>query len=368
MRIVIDATPILVRSAGVKNYLYHWLQHLRSAGGEDTFRAYPFIRQLGELNHDASVFSSMPTLARLALLHFANLPGNPTLDLLLMGSDVFHASNLMKRSPNRVRVTATIHDMTCWVSPELHNRANIRADRGFANKVLRKASGIITVSEHTRSDLLRIIDIAPERVRTIYPGVPPRYFEATERRPPPGYGLDKPYILSVGTIEPRNNIETLLEAYEALPEMLRREYDFVAAGPIGWSADRIRDRLVSSTARYLGYVPEADLPALTGGARLFVYPSLYEGFGFPVAQAMAAGVPVITSAVSSLPEIAAGSAMLVDPRSVDEIRRAMERVLEDAELAASLASRGRERARCFQWENCARQSLEFFEDVVGHRN
>jgi glycosyltransferase involved in cell wall biosynthesis len=83
---------------------------------------------------------------------------------------------------------------------------------------------------------------------------------------------------------------------------------------------------------------------------------------------MAAGVPVITSAVSSLPEIAAGSAMLVDPRSVDEIRRAMERVLEDAELAASLASRGRERARCFQWENCARQSLEFFEDVVGHRN
>ncbi len=364
MRIVIDATPVLVRSAGVKNYLYHWLKHLRNTGGEETFRAYPFIGPLGQLNHDASVFSGVPTLARLALLHFANLPGNPTLDFLLKGTDVFHASNLIKNPPRRVRVTATIHDMTCWIAPELHNKANIRADRRFARNVLRKASGIITVSEHTRADLLRMVDIAPERVRTIHPGVPPQYFEADSSHPPAQYRLDKPYMLYVGTIEPRKNIEALLDAYEALPEELRRKYDLVVAGPVGWSAQRIRVRLESSSARYLGYVPEVDMPALTRAARLFVYPSLYEGFGFPVAQAMAAGVPVITSAVSSLPEIAGGSAMLVDPRSVDEIRRAMERVLEDPALANSLASQGRQRAKCFQWESCARKSIEFFKDVI----
>ena len=368
MRIVIDATPVLVRSAGVKNYLYHWLEHLRRLGGEKTFRAYPFIGRLEQLNHDASVFSSLPTLARLALLHFANLPGNPTLDLLLKGADVFHASNLVRSPPRRARVTATIYDMTCRIAPELHTRANITADRRFAENVLRKASGIITISEHTRCDLLRMVDIAPEKVRTIYPGVPARYFEEEERRPPARYRLDKPYILYVGTIEPRKNIETLLDSYEALPEALKREYDLVVAGPIGWSAKRTRARLESSAARYLGYVPEADLPALTRSASLFVYPSLYEGFGFPVAQAMAASVPVITSAVSSLPEITGGSAMLVDPRSVDELRRAMERVLEDPALAASLAAKGGERATSFQWENCARQSMEFFKDVAGYRN
>jgi glycosyltransferase involved in cell wall biosynthesis len=227
---------------------------------------------------------------------------------------VFHASNLVKRPPRHIRVTATIHDMTCWVAPELHNKANIRADRGFAENVLRKASGIITVSEHTRSDLLRIIDIAPDKVRTIHPGVPAPYFEEGERQPPLHYGLRKPYILYVGTVEPRKNIETLLDAYESLPEVLRRECDFVVAGPVGWSAERIRARLEASEARYLGYVPEADMPTLTRGARLFVYPSLYEGFGFPVAQAMAAGVPVITSAVSSLPEIAGGAACSKTPR------------------------------------------------------
>jgi alpha-1,3-rhamnosyl/mannosyltransferase len=365
MRIVIDATPVLVRSAGVKNYVYHWLQHLRRAAGEETFPAYPFIGRLGELNHDASLYSGLPTFARLALLHFANLPGNPTLDVLLKGADVFHASNLVKRPPRRVRVTATIYDMTCSIAPELHNRANIRADQRFAKHVLRKASGIITISEHTRTDLLRLVDIRPEIVRTIYPGVAAAYFEEGERRPPKRYGLNKPYILYVGTVEPRKNIETLLDAYEALPEGLRREYDLVLAGPIGWSAERIRARLESSPVKYLGYVPETDMPALTRGASLFVYPSLYEGFGFPVAQAMASGVPVVTSAVSSLPEVAGGSAMLVDPASSNEVRRAIERVLEDPALAARLASQARARAECFRWEISAGKSLEFFRDVAG---
>ncbi len=362
MRVVIDATPVLLRSAGVKNYLYHWLEHLRRAGGYDTFRAYPFIGQPGALTHEASVFSRLPTYARIAMLHFGNIPGNPALDLVLNGADIFHASNQIKNPPRKPRLTATIHDMTCWIAPELHTEANVKADRRFADTLVRKASGIITVSEHTRSDLLRLVDIAPEKVTAIYPGVPDRYFEKTAP-----YALAKPYILYVGTVEPRKNLDALLDGYKALRADLREHYDLVIAGPVGWAATETMARIRSAGAgvRYLGYVPERDMPALTGGASVFVYPSLYEGFGFPVAQAMAAGVPIVTSAISSLPEIAGEAALLIDPRSTAEIRNAVERLLDHPKLAASLGSKGRERASSlFRWERCAKESIEFFQQVI----
>ena len=117
----------------------------------------------------------------------------------------------------------------------------------------------------------------------------------------------------MGTIEPRKNVDLLLDAFESLPLPLREHHDLVIAGPIGWNVDRVVDRL--RLVRYLGYIPEPDLAPLTAAAEVFVYPSLYEGFGFPVAQAMAAGVPVITSNVSSLPEIAGNASLLVDPRA-----------------------------------------------------
>jgi alpha-1,3-rhamnosyl/mannosyltransferase len=126
-------------------------------------------------------------------------------------------------------------------------------------------------------------------------------------------------------------------------------------------------RLRGSAAgvRHLGYVPEADLPGITAGAAVFAYPSLYEGFGFPVAQAMAAGVPVITSNLSSLPEIAGGAAALVDPRSIAEIRGALERLLTSPAMRERLAREGKVQARRFRWENCARESVEFFRQIAG---
>jgi glycosyltransferase involved in cell wall biosynthesis len=132
----------------------------------------------------------------------------------------------------------------------------------------------------------------------------------------------------------------------------------VIAGPMGWAAPETRERLQS--VRYLGYIPEQDLPPLTAAAALFAYPSLYEGFGFPVAQAMAAAVPVITSDISSLPEVAGDGALLVDPRSQSELQGALERMLTSPALRAELAARGRRRADQFRWSACAQRSLDFF--------
>jgi alpha-1,3-rhamnosyl/mannosyltransferase len=171
----------------------------------------------------------------------------------------------------------------------------------------------------------------------------------------------------VGTVEPRKNIATLLDAWERLRTDVRDEYDLVVAGPAGWGDSAVLKRLQAGTTgvRYLGYVAEADLPALTAGASAFVYPSLYEGFGLPLAQAMAAGRAAVTSAVSSMPEVAGGAALLVDPKSVEELGSAMDRLLSDAPLRNELGRRGRARADRFRWEEGAARSWEFFEEVMG---
>lgn len=359
MRVTIDATSALLRSAGVKNYTYHWVHHLRRQAQGDEIRAFPYLRDFGGLNHEASIIPAWGTLPRLALVASVNLPGNPALDWILAGSDIFHASNQVRRAPQRVKLTATVHDLTCWLMPQLHTPANIRADRGFAENILRRANGLIAVSENTRQDAIRLLNIAPDRIRRIYSGVPEQYFDARPTM------RARPYVLYVGAIEPRKNLDTLLDAWRQLRPELRREFDLIVAGSRGWGTEKTLAR-IRAEATYLGYVPEAELPGLVAGATLFVYPSLYEGFGFPVAQAMAAGVAVLTSNNSCLPEIAGPGALLVDPQSASEIARGIERLLESESQRAELAARGRQHAEQFRWESCAAQSLEFFRRIAGN--
>src|SRR5262249_31115270 len=222
--------------------------------------------------------------------------------------------------------------------PELHTPGNVLADRRFSENILPRAAGLIAVSENTRQDAIRLLRIAPERITTIYSGVPPEYFDAqTTKR-------GRPYVLYVGTIEPRKNLETLLDAWWRVRADLRREYDLIFAGPLGWASQRTVSR-IRAEATYLGYVPESDLPGLTAGATVLAYPSLYEGFGLPVVQAMAAGTPVVTSSTSCLPEITGDAALLADPRSAAEVAAALSRALESPSLRAELSERGRRRAR-----------------------
>lgn len=357
MRVTIDATSTLLRSAGIKSYTYHWIRHLQRQAQGDQIRAFPYLGDLGRLDHEGSTIAAWQTLPRLALLYFVNAPGNPALDWILAGSDIFHASNQVHRAPRRIKLTATIHDLTCWLMPQLHTPANVRADRTFAENILQRANGLIAVSENTRQDAIRLLKINPDRIETIYSGVPKEYFDAQPAR------RDRPYALYVGAIEPRKNLDVLLDAWRQLKPELRHEFDLVIAGPPGWGAEHTLTRL-RAEAVYLGYVPEAGMPGLMAGATVFVYPSLYEGFGFPVVQAMAAGVAVLTSNNSCLHEIAGGGALLVDPSSPLDIGRGLTKLLESESERTQLVQRGRERARQFRWETCAAKSLDFFQRVV----
>jgi glycosyltransferase involved in cell wall biosynthesis len=367
MRITIDAVPLLVRSAGVKNFLFHWVFHLRRLLGEECISLFPYLSRLPGLDHEGSIASPFGTLARQGLLYTLNHVPNHAWDRIGPRADIFHTAKLI-HPPRRPLLTATIHDMTCWLLPEFHQPANVVAEYHFAERIWKRAAGLITVSESSRRDAIRILGLNPELVHVVYPGVPEAFFNAA---PDPAiasrYGLSRPYALCIGTVEPRKNLDRLLDAWQGLPASLHEQFDLVAAGPEGWQSAQTMTRLRGGTSgvRYLGYVPEADLPALTATAAVSVYPSLYEGFGFPVAQAMAAGVAVITSNLSSLPEIAGGAAVLIDPRSTTELSGALARLLTSPATRARLAEAGRLQARCFRWETSARDSVAFFERVLG---
>jgi glycosyltransferase involved in cell wall biosynthesis len=362
VRILVDSTSLLLRSAGVKSYMWHWLKHLRQLSPPGSIGAFPFLSNTaGKLDHERSVVNGWSTWPRLAALYFVNIPRNPAIDSICRGYDVFHASNQVRVGPKKARLTATLHDMTCWLMPELHTEANVRADSSFSRNILRRASGLIAVSENTRQDAIRVLGISPERIEVIYSGVDERFFTAKP------LVRKRPYVLFLGTIEPRKNVDTLLDAWHALPQEIREQYDLLVAGPAGWKSEATLARLQSNAENiyYLGYVPESEIPSLTAGATVFAYVSLYEGFGFPVAQAMAAGVPVVTSNTSCMPEVAGAGALCVDPRSPSEVAAALNCLLSNAARRAQLGAAGCERAKRYRWEECAKRSMSFFERIAG---
>ena len=365
MRIAIDAISLLLRSAGVKNYVHHWISHMRLAGGGHTIHAFPFLDHAGPLSHEESAVGWWNTQARLALVHFSNIPWNPVLNLVGRKVDVFHASQHLVNPPRNALLTGTLHDMTCWLMPEMHTRGNVLATKLYGERLRKRAAGVIAVSEHTRADAIRMLGLPPDKIVAIPHGIEERFFEVPQHAVETAkarLGLARPYVLFVGTVEPRKNLATLLDAWRQLPASIREEFELILAGPAGWDKQMVaRLRSGADQARYLGYVSEELLPGLTAGATAFVYPSLYEGFGFPVAQAMAAGAPVVTSNSSSLPEVAGDAALLVDPHSAAEIKAALERVLISPDLRSQLRERGLARARQLTWEACARRSMAFFE-------
>jgi len=357
MRILIDATSLLLRSAGIKTYTYYWIQHLWQQAGNEQILTFPRLPTLATLNHQGSMLGTRDTYTRLAQLYLANISWLPVNRFMTRKADVFHVSNQIRNPPRKIKLTATIHDLTTKLMPELHTPGNVQADDSFARNVLKRADRLIAVSNNTKNDAVRLLGLDPERIDVIYSGVAEVYFGA-QARP-----SERPYVLFLGAIEPRKNLDMLLDVWQK--SRMRDDYDLVIAGSTGWSSGKTLARLATRPAgvRYLGYAAEDELPGLMAGATAFIYPSLYEGFGFPVAQAMAAGVPVITSNTSCLPEIAGDGALLVDPRSPAELQAAIEKLLTSPLLQQQLRAAGIARAQNYRWEICARQSLEFFRKV-----
>jgi glycosyltransferase involved in cell wall biosynthesis len=255
----------------------------------------------------------------------------------------------------RIPTAVVVYDLVAFVDAETAQARAARIERATIGRAVRRAGAFLCISEATRRDLVARFPTTAGRARVVPLAADPRFAAPGE---PASLGV--PYVLGVGTLEPRKNLVRLIEAWAALPREARGDHVLALVGPTGWDVDAT---LAAAHAhpddvRLLGFVSDDELAALYAGATAFAYPSTYEGFGLPVLEAMAAGAPVITSSVSSLPEVAADAALLVDPHDVREIRDALERLLGDAALRESLRGRGRARAAGFSWERTARETRD----------
>jgi len=286
------------------------------------------------------------------------------------GIDVYHAPYWPLPLDREIPMVLTIHDLIPLRHPEWFT-ARMRSELRTVTALATRAAHVITDSHATREDVLALTRVRPERVTTVHLGVNEAMFrdvgEEERQAVRERQGLDRPYIVSLSTRDPRKNLGRLIDAYDLLCERLGPEWDLVLIGAGGWGQDDVAPRLSRQrTGRVVvtGHIPREDILPLLSGASALSYVSLAEGFGLPPLEAMAAGCPVVTSNVSSLPEVVGDAALTVDPLDTEAIADGLRRVLTDEALTADLRRRGRERARSFTWEKTARETLEVYKRAV----
>ncbi|MEK7158812.1 MAG: glycosyltransferase family 1 protein, partial [Patescibacteria group bacterium] len=295
----------------------------------------------------------------------------PKLDHLLGGLDLIWMPNLnfVALSPD-VKLVVTCHDLSFELYPEFFSLKHRLWHRLIQpHQLYRRANHVIANSQNTKQDLLRHYQIPPEKISVIYPGADvqtlpnPRERERVRTR----YALPSSYLFHVGTMEPRKNVESIMRAFQILA-CKHPHLHLVLAGKMGWQSKTIRlvQRVLPDARRVhvLGYVPDQDLAPLTAGAQATVFPTYYEGFGFPPLESMAAGTPVVTSPHSSLLEVGGDAVLYADPYNVAEIAAVVDELLMHPELSEALRTRGRKQLTRFSWESTARKTLKCLEDVV----
>ncbi|MGZ5441369.1 MAG: glycosyltransferase family 4 protein [Thermoanaerobaculia bacterium] len=367
LRIGVDIRPFYEPLTGVGWYLYYLLHEL--AKNEDV-ELYLF-GDARITDHGPRLHADIPANARLCTFDLRGLPvtriarpltaGAYVAWIALADCDVLFGANFflprLHAAVARRRVI-TIHDLTYKRFPELVQKETLENLERQMMREIAMADAIVCVSESTRRELLRSYDLDPSRAVTIHSGLGrPAVSEPFE-------GLPPRYVLFVSTIEPRKDLGTLIDAYERLRDSGAYDGSLVVVGKVGWKARELAPRLRGRGIVHLDYVRASQLATIYERAEAFVFPSIYEGFGFPLLEAMARGVPSIAARSSSLPEIGGDAALYFEPRDVDGLVAQLTRVLSDATLRADLARRGRERAAEFRWERAAAETLDVFRRVI----
>jgi glycosyltransferase involved in cell wall biosynthesis len=287
--------------------------------------------------------------------------------------DLYHATHYVLPLLVPCKAVVTIHDIIHLLYPEfLPSRLAFFYAQRMIKSSLSRAARVISVSQSTRSDLLRYFDVDGRKIEVVYNGVDAAFHD---RLPPEevdqrlaALGVRKPYLLFVGNPKPHKNLDNVIAAFAKALSIHDFEGDLVCVGGEPQADLRIRQKAeaagVAARLRLVGHVADDALPAIYQGATMFVYPTLYEGFGLPVVEAMASGVPVITSNTSALREIGEGYAQLVNPLDVEALARAIAHSMADPEHRNSLAELGRRRAREFSWERAARRTLSIYRSVL----
>jgi glycosyltransferase involved in cell wall biosynthesis len=371
VRIAIDATPVPPKPAGAGIYALELARALArrppSGDGYAIFIRGDWLDDELRGRRDWRVERVRTSRTGRVAWEQARLPGR----LRALGADVLHSTHhtvpLRRMHTKRV---VTVHDVTFFRIPGRYTAARRLYMQTMTRASVRVADAVIVPSMAVRDDVLRTLSVDATKVTVVYEAAAERFVRASadavaglRKR----YLLEAPYVLSVGSLEPGKNRGRLFRAFRALLDE-GMPYDLVVAGQPAWKyaeeSALVRELGLLPHVKYLGYVPGDDLPALYSGATAFAFPSLYEGFGIPVLEAMACGVPVLTSNISATAEVAGDAAVLCDPESVASIRDGLRRLLSDEALRADYAARGLKRAAEFSWARAAEETWAVYQRVV----
>ena len=290
--------------------------------------------------------------------------------------DVAHFTNGMMPLASPVPTVVTIHDMSLTLYPRYHPARRVLLNRPLVDLAAKRADAIITVSESARRDIVQLYGVSPARVHVVHEAAAPAFRPVTDatvlRRVRAAYGLAERFILYVGTIEPRKNLPMLLEALAERRSSDELPHQLVCAGPYGWLCPDLERRIerlgLNDVVRLTGYVPFEDLPAIYSLAEMFVFPSVYEGFGLPVVEAMACGTPVITSGVAALAEVGGSAAEHMQSLDAAALGDVLVTLARSRERRQRLSQLGLARARTFSWQRAATETLAVYRHVVSGRS
>lgn len=368
MRIAIDAHSVGTRLGGNESYATNLIEALAEIDDVNQYTIFVTTREARD--RFSNRWPNFHVCATLPHTPFIRIPLTLSAELRRNRVDVLH---VQFTSPpfSPCPVVVSIHDLSFEHLPQTFKRRSRMQLRLTVRRSARNAAQVIALSEHTRTDLISTYNLRPEKVNVVPLAAPAAFAPVRDdnelQRVRQTYGIDRDYILSVGSIQPRKNLSRLIEAYS----LLRRERtegnlpQLVLVGKNAWLFEEtfrsLKDLEVGMSVILTGYVPQADLPALYSGALCFVYPSYFEGFGLPPLEAMKCGAPVIVGNKTSLPEVVGEAALMIDPFDVNAIAGAIQKVISDSDLRAELRAKGLERATHFNWKETARQTLAVYE-------
>jgi alpha-1,3-rhamnosyl/mannosyltransferase len=286
-------------------------------------------------------------------------------------SELYHEPNFLSYKFKGPTVL-TVHDLSWIRYPDTHPKDRIvMMDRYFLPS-LERAQKIITDSEFIKTEIISTFNIPPEKIESIGLGVesdfkPKLNTETTNTLKKHGLGF-KNYILALGTLEPRKNLQLALESFLSIPQVVRKQYPLALVGMLGWKTSSleklIEPMLKTGEVRQLGYVSREELIDITASAKLLIYPSIYEGFGLPPLEAMACGTPVIASNVSSIPEVVGDAGLLIDPHDRNQLKEAILAIIDDDDLSARLSKAGLAQSKKFSWEQCTHNTIAIYNEVL----
>jgi len=365
LRVALDARPLTTSHAGIAVYCHDLVHGFNSL--EDDLSVLLYAKE-----------PPPPDLALGPSLQWRTMPAPLWLPLAVPRAlragrvDLFHGTNHMAPPLDPTPTVVTVHDLSALTMPHFHTWRNRLLTVPQMLASVYRATRLIAISEFTARELARLPGIDPARIRVVYrtpdPDLAPASPEVVQelaRR----LNLPDAFFLYLGALEPRKNVVALVRAQGALRAAGDDRARLVIAGAAGWKNAEVRQEVerlgLAELVTFVGYVDARDLPALYGAATAFVFPSLFEGFGLPPLEAMACGAPVICSDAASLPEVVGDAAILFDPCSEHELARALRRVLDDADLRATLRAAGLARGALFPRERATRQTLEVYREAVG---